>query len=205
MALRFDMHVHTSRYSPDSTLDPEALVDRAVAAGLDGVVITEHHHGWPRADLAALVEESEHPGFLLFAGFEYTSLRGDVLIYGIDAERVAEFPPFALSPGEAIRRAHECGAICAAAHPTRAGLGFDEGILELPLDAMEVQSVNLNRNEQRLARNLARDLCVQGFASSDAHRLEDVGRYSTDFLAPIQSMGDLIDSVKDGKFRIVVS
>jgi len=38
----FDMHLHTSRHSPDSAINPFSLVRHAQQLGLTGVVITEH-------------------------------------------------------------------------------------------------------------------------------------------------------------------
>ena len=43
---KFDHHLHTSRHSPDSVIDPLVLIERARAVGLDGVVITEHDYQW---------------------------------------------------------------------------------------------------------------------------------------------------------------
>src|SRR5262245_40858941 len=36
--MKFDLHMHTARHSPDSSIDPFALVRRAREIGLDGVV-----------------------------------------------------------------------------------------------------------------------------------------------------------------------
>ena len=51
---KFDHHLHTSRHSPDSVIDPLVLIERARAAGLDGVVITEHDYQWEAGELADL-------------------------------------------------------------------------------------------------------------------------------------------------------
>ena len=91
--------------------------------------------------------------------------------------------------------------MCIAAHPTRAGLGFDERIYTLPLHALEVSSVNLKEHEQRLAASLANALKKPMMASSDAHHLQDVGRYATEFDDPIQSMTDLRQAIAQGRFR----
>lgn len=200
MPLTFDIHLHTSRYSRDSVLDPAQLVRRAVRAGLDGVVITEHHHVWENNELEQLVNESGELGFILLAGFEYTSSQGDILIYGLSHEQSREFIP-GRSPEEALQRAREYGAACIAAHPTRAGLGFDERIQYLELDGLEVSSVNLKPHEQRLAMNLAQAIGRPMTGSSDAHRLDDVGRFATEFLDPIRSMPDLIVALRAGRFR----
>ena len=45
--MKFDLHMHTRRYSPDSVIDPFDLVRRAQEIGLDGIVITEHDCLWP--------------------------------------------------------------------------------------------------------------------------------------------------------------
>ena len=39
--MKFDMHIHTTLHSPDSSMEPVNLVRRAREIGLDGVVITD--------------------------------------------------------------------------------------------------------------------------------------------------------------------
>lgn len=200
--MRIDMHLHTSRYSVCSKLDADRLVKQAIKAGLDGVVITEHHHVWNRDELDALLEAVDEPNFLLVAGFEYTSSQGDILVYGLEPEQAGAFAP-GKPPEEVIAEFNALGAACVAAHPTRAGLGFDKRIAELPLDAMEVQSVNLKEHEQRLALSLSESVGIAPVTCSDAHRLDDVGRYATEFLDPIRTIADFRDALKDGRFRAV--
>ena len=200
MGLIIDLHLHTRRHSACSIIDESRLIDRAVKAGLDGLVITEHHYQWTPEELAALVAASGHPGFLVMAAFEYSSARGDILIYGLDPEQVKEFVPGG-QPEVMLAKAQSMGAVCIAAHPTRAAIPFDERIFDMPFEALEVKSVNLASHEQRLAEKLANDLGRMKTASSDAHRLEDVGRYATEFQEPIQSMADLRNSLRRGTFR----
>lgn len=202
MPLHIDMHLHTSRYSKCSKMDATCLIRQAVKVGLDGVVITEHHHIWDDEELAALKKDAGEPGFLLLAAFEYTSAKGDLLVYGLESEQEKAFKP-GDPPEEVVERIHKAGGVCIAAHPTREGLGFDERIIGMPLEGIEVQSVNLETHEQRLAYNLAKQLGVPPTASSDAHRIEDVGRYATEFYDPIQSMEDLKETLKKGRFRPV--
>ena len=192
--------MHTRRYSKCSAIDPDRLIQQAVRAGLDGIVITEHHHQWTSEELAELVDKSGEFGFLALAAFEYTSSQGDILIYGLDPSQVDAFQPGGL-PEDAAALAANLGAACIAAHPTRDGLGFDERIATLPLHGLEVCSVNLMEHEQRLAASLAQALKKPMMASSDAHQLQDVGRYATEFDDPIQSMADLQRAVLRGRFR----
>lgn len=200
MALTIDLHLHTSRYSKCSRIDASKLIRRAVQAGLDGVVITEHHRIWENEEIEELKAQSDAPGFIVLSAFEYTSSQGDVLIYGLKASQEREFVP-GRSPELVIERARELGAACIAAHPTRAGMGYDQRIFTMPLDAVEVRSVNLKEHEQRLAMNLAESAMLPPVACSDAHRLEDVGRYATEFFDPIQSIDDLKAALKRGRFR----
>lgn len=200
MSLRIDVHLHTRRYSGCSKLDPNRLIKQAVKVGLDGVVIMEHHHVWGQEELDELLDASGEQGFLLLSGFEYTSTQGDVLIYGLGPEEAEAFKPGG-PPEEAIERAMGLGAVCVAAHPTRAGLGFDERILSLPLAAIEVQSVNLKEHEQRLAINLAKNIEIPAITGSDAHNLDDVGCFTTDFFDPIRSMPELKEALERGRFR----
>lgn len=202
MGLFFDIHLHTSRYSGDSVMDANQLIRQALKRGLHGVCITEHHKVWRQEELDELLADAKAPGFVLLSGFEYTSSHGDVLIYGLTVEQSQAFIPRKLSPEEAIAQAQALGAACVAAHPTRDRLGYDERIIDLPLQAMEVQSCNLNINEQRLAFKLSKQLKLPAMASSDAHRLDDLGRYSTEFMVPVQSMSDLVSALKQGQFRI---
>jgi len=200
MPLRIDLHLHTQRHSRCSHLDETRLIARAVQAGLDGLVITEHHYQWSQEELDTLCAASGHPGFLLLSGFEYSSSQGDLLIYGLKPEDVASFPPGA-DPKDSLLRAQAMGAACIAAHPTRAALSFDERIAEMPFDGLEIRSTNLEPHEQRIAAHLARELQIPGTAASDAHALGDIGSYATEFDDPIQTMSDFCRALKQGRFR----
>ena len=201
MPFLIDMHMHTSRYSKCSRIDARRLIDRAVKAGLDGIVITEHHRQWTQEEIDELVEQSGHPGFLVMAGFEYTSSCGDILMYGISGEHVPEFVP-GWPPERAAELAQRYGGVCVAAHPTRDRMSFDQRIATLPLAAFEVASVNLQPHEQRLARKLAESLQKPMVACSDAHDLAAVGQYATLFSDLILGMRDLQAALQRGRFEV---
>ena len=202
MGLVIDLHLHTRRYSKCSRIDPARLIDQAVRAGLDGVVITEHHHQWSQEELDELVSASRHLGFLVLSGFEYTSAQGDLLVYGLMPEHAEQFRP-GWPPERAAEQIRELGGVCVAAHPTRAGLSFDERLEKLPIAAMEVASVNLKEHEQRLACNIAETLKIPAAAGSDAHDLRDVGRYATEFEDLVLNMPDLQKALIHGRFHVV--
>lgn len=200
MGLRIDIHVHTNRYSGCSDIDPAHLLQRAEQVGLDGLVITEHHYQWTEDELAELREQSGVLGFLLLAGFEYSSSQGDILIYGLNASQVTQFDP-GCDPDDIVARACSLGAACVAAHPTRGGMSFDERIFEIPFVAIEVCSIHLKEHEQRLAQQLANTAGVPGIAASDAHALDEVGLYASDFDGTVCCMTDLQQALLHGRFR----
>ena len=92
--MKFDLHMHTSRHSPDSEMDPLVLIRRAQEIGLDGVVITEHDWLWTEAELEVL--RSLAPGLVVLAGIEVSAREGHFLVYGVQ-------DPFAV-PRLTIRR-----------------------------------------------------------------------------------------------------
>src|SRR5260370_17144831 len=79
--MKFDLHMHTTRYSPDSVMDPIALVRRARQVGLDGVVITEHDCLWTETELEEL--RRAEPGLVVLAGVEVSCREGHFLAYGV--------------------------------------------------------------------------------------------------------------------------
>lgn len=201
MSLRFDLHVHTRRHSGCSHIDERQLIARAICAGLDGIVITEHHYQWTEAELAELSAEAGEPGFILLAGFEYTTACGDILVYGLSPEDAEGMEPY-LEPEIFAAEALGRGAACIAAHPTRSGMEFDGRLGGLGLDGLEVRSVNLQPQAQRQAALLASRLGIAPVVASDAHRLEDVGAYAIEVDAAVRNMADLQAALKQGKFRI---
>jgi predicted metal-dependent phosphoesterase TrpH len=197
---RLDIHLHTRRHSGDSLLDERQLVTQALRAGLNGVVITEHHFQWPDDELAELRRDIvAPPGFVLLSGFEYSSRKGDILVYGLDHTWAQRYAP-GREPDEMLRIFQEAGAVCIAAHPTRERIPFDDRILDMPFQGLEVESCNMAGHEQRLARKLAAGMNLPMTASSDAHRIEDLGAYATSFEGRIESMSDFVDCVRRGAF-----
>ncbi|HOJ33334.1 MAG TPA: PHP-associated domain-containing protein [Candidatus Hydrogenedentes bacterium] len=201
MGLRIDLHTHTRRYSSCSRTDPEAVVPAAVKAGLDGLVITEHFRQWTQDELAALLQSADAPGFLLLSGFEYTSTCGDILIYGLSDENAAQLERD-LPPAEVLAYVRRHGGACIAAHPTREGMGFDERILTLPFAAIEVCSTRLQPHERALAMKISEATKVPPVACSDAHAVEEIGRFATTFTVPVRNISDLRDALLRGRFHI---
>src|ERR1700722_18152690 len=95
--MKFDLHMHTTRHSPDSRMEPAALCRRAGEIGLDGVVITEHDWLWTEEELQEL--RRDHRKLVILAGVEVSAFEGHFLVYGVSN-------PFAVPRG--IRVAELC-------------------------------------------------------------------------------------------------
>jgi predicted metal-dependent phosphoesterase TrpH len=191
--MKFDMHVHTTRHSPDSMLDPPALLRRAREVGLDGVVITEHDWLWTEEELAE--PRGQAPDLVLLAGIEVTAREGHFLVYGVHN-------PFAVPKGIGVaqlcREVHRQGGAVVAAHPFRWGQPFDAILREErpELDGIEVMSNNMDADCRRRAAEVRRGRPLAGLGNSDAHAADVLAVCYTEFDGTIRDMRDLVDAIR---------
>lgn len=195
--MKFDLHMHTARHSPDADSDPFDLVDAAIQAGLDGIVITEHDWLWTEAELEELRRFA--PQLVILAGVEVTGRGGDVLCYGIS-------DPFALPRGiawpELCREVHRQGGACVAAHPNRWNQPFEKLVADLKpeLDGIEVMSNNMDTDLRKKAQKLLQKFPeFAQLGNSDSHQPETVGCCYTEFDAIIRTNADLVAAIKAKK------
>ncbi|GAC1465691.1 MAG: hypothetical protein NVSMB9_05520 [Isosphaeraceae bacterium] len=195
MMPKFDHHLHTSRHSPDSVIDPSVLIERARAVGLDGVVITEHDYQWEREELAALAALAEKQGILVFSGAEISTREGHFLVYGLpDLRDVA--PGIALKDLLGVVRNHEAAIV--AAHPFRWDQDFERIVDEHGpvFDALEVASNNLTRETRRKTERLLASRPMGASGSSDAHEPAIVGCYYTEFPGKVTTLNDFVEALR---------
>src|SRR5215831_11463234 len=146
MAMKFDLHMHTSRHSFDSRMEPLAMVRRARQIGLDGVVITEHDWLWTEPELDEL--RAAAGDLVVLAGMEVSAKEGHFLAYGV-------YDPFAVPRGigvaELCREVHRQEGAVVAAHPFRWGQPFEDILREErpELDGLEVMSNNMDEECRR--------------------------------------------------------
>lgn len=194
--MKFDLHLHTSRHSSDSVMDPFALIQRAREVGLHGVVITEHDWLWTEEELDELRARAE--GLVVLTGIEVSAWEGHFLVYGVH-------DPFALPRGIRVaalcREVHRQGGAVVAAHPFRWGQVFDEILKqERPeLDGMELLTCNMDADCRRRAAQVFQQHQLTGLGSSDAHQVETVGLYYTEFDGPIRTGHDLAEAIRSRK------
>jgi predicted metal-dependent phosphoesterase TrpH len=192
--MKFDLHIHTRRHSHDSVTDPFDLLKSAQAAGLDGIVITEHDYWWPDDELEEL--RAAAPDLVVLSGVEVTGRGGDVLCYGISN-------PFTLPRGiawpELCREVHRQGGVAVAAHPNRWNQPFETILREQKpeLDGIEVMSNNMDPDlRARAAELLAKHPHFAQLGNSDSHAPETVGRCYTEFDYTIRTAADLVAAIR---------
>lgn len=192
--MKFDLHMHTRRYSPDSDIDPFSLLKQAKAAGLDGIVITEHDRLWPEDELAEL--QAAAPDLVVLGGVEVSGRDGDVLCYGIvdltDLRR-------GMAWSDICREVHRQGGVAVAAHPFRWGQQFDVIWQEQTpeLDGLELMSNNMDRRLRRLAAAFWSSApLLAGLGNSDAHQDGVVGCCYTEFSVPVRSNQELVEAIR---------
>ena len=195
--MKFDLHMHTSRHSPDSITDPFDLLKSAIAAGLDGVVLTEHDILWTEDEMQEL--RAAAPQLVVLAGIEITGRGGDVLLYGVTN-------PFALPKGtpwgELCREVHRQGGAAVAAHPNRWGQPFEKLLKDqkAELDGIEVMSNNMDADlRERAAALLTKYPQFAQLGNSDSHAPETVGCCYTDFSVEIRNNADLVAAIRGRK------
>jgi predicted metal-dependent phosphoesterase TrpH len=191
--MKFDLHMHTTRHSPDSEMDPIALVRQARKIGLDGVVITEHDWLWTEQELEEL--RAAVPGLVVLAGVEVTATEGHFLAYGVK-------DPFAVPKGMGVadlcREVHRQGGAVVAAHPFRWGQPFDAILREQKpeLDGLELMTDHMDPECRQRAAEIFRRHQLAGLGSSDAHQEATLGVCFSEFEATIRTSPELVNAIR---------
>lgn len=198
--LKFDHHVHTDRYSPDSVIDPYELIECAHRAGLDGVVITEHDAQWPGDELRELAEHASGFGVRVFSGVEVSAREGHFLVYGLpDLKDVG--PGITLAELVTVVKRHEAAIV--AAHPFRWDQDFESIVAQHGpvFDGLELVSNNVTLETRRKTERVLQAIPMGATGSSDGHEPDIVGCYYTEFSRPIATMADFVAAIRGREGR----
>jgi predicted metal-dependent phosphoesterase TrpH len=203
--LKIDLHVHTSKLSPDSRLDPEEAIQAAIALGLDGICFTEHDRAWDLTDISGLSAKYDFP---VFRGVEVMIKEGgEILIFGLNRNFTTVIDIATLRA-----MALEAKAFMIAAHPFR---GFPchaiddfekaaELVLKRPVfdkvDGLEGFNGRNMQGNNTFAVQLARRLTLPDSGGSDAHSVDELAKCVTIFERNIRSEAELIAELKAGRF-----
>lgn len=192
-----EMHAHTAEFSACSHVTAVDLVRQVFLKGLQGIVLTDHHHLWPAGDLQALRRAAEVPDyFLLLAGQEIsTSDFGDVLVYGVPKTLLRHTPVRKI-------RASFPNAALVWAHPYRESrIPADQKLLNADLDAIEIFNSNHTVRGNSRALNDWHRLRFTAVAGTDTHGKSYAGTYPTIFDHPVATIEDLAQEIRRGRCR----
>jgi predicted metal-dependent phosphoesterase TrpH len=187
-----DIHVHTGKYSPCSSIELEAAVLKAKEMGLDGLCFTDHDNCSIREEAKFLAREMN---FLIIVGMEVLTYEGDLLIFGLD-----EPPPQKMHAQDLIMAVNELNGMAIAAHPFRDnGRALGAQIKKLKgLAGVESFNGNTVLPANCKAQALGESLKLPSLGGSDAHALERIGYYASFFLEEFNSEAGFIRAVKAG-------
>ncbi|MEJ2215799.1 MAG: PHP domain-containing protein [Gemmatimonadota bacterium] len=168
-AIRVDMHLHTA-LSFDCRSVPGAVLERALAGGLDRICVTDHNE-----IQAALELKGGHPDRVIVG--EEVKTREKVDIIGL---YLREWIPPGTPARAVCEEIHQQGGLVYVPHPFAGGKGGGGKLLPQIEDLVDVvegwnarlHAPDLNRQAQAWARTRGLPLG----AGSDAHSLREVGR-----------------------------
>jgi predicted metal-dependent phosphoesterase TrpH len=205
--MRIDLHIHTSPRSACSYMDPLELIQAARRLKLDGICLTEHQVLWDMADVEKLAKDG---GIKIFRGNEFTTNQGDILVFGFYKD-IKEL----LMIQELREEVKAAGGFMIAAHPFRGFKTFGIGQLQMTVeqacqrkalefvDALEVGNGKLSPDENDMARKVAQKLNLPGTGGSDAHRVDEVGKWVTVFEEEICDERELVQALHAGRYTAV--
>ena len=203
--MKIDLHIHTSKLSPDSRLDPEDAIRKARELGLDGLCFTEHDRAWDLPDIQELSNKYDFP---VFRGVEVMIKEGgEILVFGLNINFTTVIDIDTLR-----KLSEESDAFMIAAHPFRGypchALSDFQAAADLVLkrpvfdkvDALEGFNGRNMEGNNIFACRLAGKLGFQTSGGSDAHHLDEMGKCITIFEHDIRNEEELLAELKAGRF-----
>ncbi len=190
-----DMHFHTREYSSCSNIEIEKGIKKAIKRGLDGICITDHDNIGMKDRVKFL---NEKYNINIFVGAEVLTHEGDFLVYGVN-----KIPTEKIYAFELIKIVEQQGGVVFAAHPFREFNGINraagEKIKNFPgLTGIEVLNGKTTYNNNLEAFKMAKELEKIMIGGSDAHEVEEIGKYATFFSGHVRNMNGLVEKIKSG-------
>lgn len=187
--IRLDLHVH-SRYSVDSRLSFEQILERITYQGLQGFALTDHNTTEGLAELQRL--QSSYPGFWFVPGVEISTQEGHVLAYGI-----RQSPPPDRPLTETLERISALGGVSVLAHPFRWIHGVGRRLATTaPVQGIEGRNGKNSELANTRAELTAARRSIACTGGSDAHEPKLVGRAFTEFSGEITSLDDVLEQIR---------
>ncbi len=204
--MEYDLHIHTSRYSGCSAIDPVEALRRAAAVGLSGIALTEHGIRWKDGEIADLIAQAGVNDLVVLPGQEVACysktgrLQGEFLVFGYPSSLGSN-----RSVETVIEMVHEREGVVLAAHPFKrhdTGHGYygsGDATSDYALDGLEVEHPSYDAEGRAKAAALAAQMGIAGIGCSDAHDIRSIGICRTVFQSRITGIGELCAALREGR------
>ena len=216
MARLFDLHIHTTKGSSDSSLTPEDLILEADRIGLRGLCLTEHAGPWDRHEFQQFAALHN---VVLIRAMEVETDLGHILAFGLDRyqsgfNKAAELRRAATAVGGFVVTAHPFRGVLSSG-PGRRALLYQsvpgplpeqpEDALEHPVfklaDAIEVANGGTIDRENEFALQVAGLLNLPVTGGSDAHSVHGLGKFVTEFHDEVKTEAEFLRALHSGQFH----
>ena len=218
MARLFDLHIHTTKGSSDSSLTPEDLILEADRLGLRGLCLTEHSGPWDRHEFKKFA--SLH-NVVLIRAMEVETDYGHMLAFGLDRyqagyNKATELRKAATAAGGFVVTAHPFRGVLSGGHRSRALIyqsipdplpvtpeqALDHPVFKLA-DAVEVANGGTVDKENEFAMAVAGLLKLPVTGGSDAHSTHGLGKFLTEFDDEVTNETEFLKALHSKKFHPV--
>jgi len=209
MARILDLHLH-SEASDDSRAPVEAylkwLARKRDERPLEGFVLTEHRQFNKAGDYRALEDKY---GVLILKASEVETDYGHVLVYGVNDDIINrfDFKNVRLPAQEVISEVTRMGGIAMPCHPGRPTIGLIEHYQTRPplegVTGVEALNGGSKKGENERVADLIEKYGYHAFGGSDSHLVSFVGLCATEFDRDIQTIEDLVETLRTGGYRPV--
>ena len=221
--MKIDLHVHSSELSLCGHMSAEETIDRYIAAGFDGFVLTNHftrdmaehfdRHGIPKteyfAHYKACYEKARaygaERGFLVLCGYElrFDHSNNDYLVFGMSDEVAADcLNLFGMGPGKFGELAKEKGILFYQAHPFRNHMSV---VRPSHLFGVEVHNGNPRHDSRNdIANAWADKFSLHKIGGSDCHQAEDVAVAGIELEGNISTLEELCQLLREDRYKIYV-
>lgn len=218
MARLFDLHIHTTKGSSDSSLTPEDLILEADRLGLRGLCLTEHSGPWDRHEFKQFA--SLH-NVVLIRAMEVETDLGHMLAFGLDRyqagfNKAADLRKAATAAGGYVVTAHPFRGVLSGGNRNRALIyqNIPDALPEKPedalghpvfklADAVEVANGGTVDRENDFAMAVAGLLDLPVTGGSDAHSTHGLGKFLTEFTDEVNSEAEFLKALHSKQFHPV--
>ena len=218
MARLFDLHIHTTKGSSDSSLTPEDVILEADRLGLRSLCLTEHSGPWDRHEFKKFA--SLH-NVVLIRAMEVETDYGHMLAFGLDSyksgyNKAAELRKAATTAGGFVVTAHPFRGVLSGGHRSRALIyqsipdplpetpeqALDHPVFKLA-DAVEVANGGTVDRENEFAMAVAGMLKLPVTGGSDAHSTHGLGKFLTEFTDEVSTEAEFLKALHSKQFHPV--